>query len=340
MFGKKPPADPPPHSQQGPTADSGDRAVHLNAENTRILGMVARDYIKDRRSKRRWSWFFRSILIIYLGVLLFSWVFGDDDKVSAAHTALVELDGLIAPGAVSADEINGALGRAFKSSAAGVVLRINSPGGTPVQAAQINAEIYRLRSKYPGKPFYVVISDICASGGYYVAVAADEIYAQPASIVGSIGVRMDSFGFVDAMDKLGIERRLITAGEDKAILDPFTPVQPNQVAHAQKMLGEVHQQFIDAVEQGRGDRLSDQEELYSGLFWSGERARELGLVDSFGSASEVARNVIGAERLVTYNPRKGFLAELSKELGVRVSAWSQDMIGSVVQALTGNNAVY
>lgn len=316
MFGRKSPPPPTAATDGNPE----DRATRLNAENTRILGLVAADYIKDRRSKRRWGLFFKVLILVYVAVTLVAWFGSRESGVKGAHTALVELDGLIAPGAVSADEINSALQRAFKSEAAGVILRINSPGGTPVQAARINAEIYRLKDKYPDKPFYSVVSDICASGGYYVAVAADEIYAHPSSIVGSIGVRMDSFGFVDTMEKLGVERRLITAGEDKALLDPFSPVQPAQVAHARRMLGEVHQQFIDVVKTGRGDRLSEEEELFSGLFWSGQRARELGLVDEFGSVTDVARDVIGTERVVTYNPKRGLFEELSREFGVRLSA--------------------
>lgn len=331
MFGKKPIEGGTQGDRAVNSRDPAERAAHLNAENTRILGMVAQDYIRDRKSKRRWGWVFKILILLYLCVTLFAWFYTQDTEVSGAHTALVELEGLIAPASTNADDINLTLGRAFKSDAAGVILRINSPGGTPVQAARINAEIYRLKEKYPDMPFFVVVEDVCASGGYYVAVAADEIYAHRSSIVGSIGVRMDSFGFVEAMEKLGVERRLITAGEDKALLDPFSPVDPDQVAHAQKMLAEVHQQFIEAVKQGRGDRLSDEEDLFGGLFWSGERARALGLVDEFGSVTDVARDVIGVERIVTYNPPRGFLEKLSRDFGVRLQSWIGGMTGGVNQ---------
>ena len=208
------------------------------------------------------------------------------------------------------------LRRAFEADKSrGVILRINSPGGTPVQAAEINAEIVRLKGLYPDKPFYTVISDLCASGGYYVAVAADTIYANPSSLVGSIGVLMDGYGFVSTMEKLGVERRLITAGENKGLLDPFSPLIEDDVIHVKQMLNEVHQQFIDAVKTGRGDRLADDDSIFSGLFWSGERAMELGLIDAFGDAGYVARDVIGTETLVDYTVRKSFLEQFSDQLG-------------------------
>lgn len=295
-------------------------ANRQNAENSRIMAEVARDYLKDRRSRRRWGYFFKGFAALYLVALLVTWWTGRDATATEAHTALVELEGLIAPGSTSADEINRTLRRAFEAErAAGVILRINSPGGTPVQAAGINAEIRRLRDLYPKKPFYVVISDICASGGYYVAVAADDIYAHPSSLVGSIGVRMDSFGFVDTMAKLGVERRLITAGENKGMLDPFSPLDPAQRRHAEAMITEVHQQFIDAVKDGRGDRLSADEAIFSGLYWSGERALELGLVDAFGSVGDVARNEVGVERVLRYNPERSLLDQFAREIGATLS---------------------
>ena len=317
MFGKK-------SAQKDPERDFAvaiDASNRHNAENTRILTVLAQDYLKERKSRRRWGWFFKGLIAVYIGFTLWAWFQTRDTTITDSHTALVELEGLIAPGSTSADEINDSLRRAFKAEhSVGVVLRINSPGGTPVQAASINTEIQRLKNKYPDKPFYVVITDVCASGGYYVAVAADEIYAHPSSIVGSIGVRMDAFGFVGTMDKLGVERRLITAGENKGMLDPFSPSEPGQIAHAEAMLDEVHQQFIDAVKTGRGDRLSSNEEIFSGLFWSGERARELGLVDKFGGLGEVARDVLGADRVVTYNPRRSLLDEFARSVGSTLSA--------------------
>ena len=317
MFGNKQP-DNTPESELASVIDAGNRN---NAENTRILSVIAADYLKERKARRRWSWVLRGLVFAYLGVVLFAWMNSRDQIVDGPHTALVELEGLISASATSADQINGSLRRAFKArSSKGVVLRINSPGGTPVQAALINDEIVRLKRMYPDKPMYVVVSDLCASGGYYVAVAADTIYAHPSSLVGSIGVRMDSFGAVDAMQKLGIERRLITAGENKGMLDPFLPLDPAQREHAEQMIGEVHQQFIDAVKRGRGDRLDESADLFSGLIWSGERAQSLGLIDEFGSAKSVARDVIGAERLVLYNPNVSLLEQFAKRLGVSIAA--------------------
>ncbi len=317
MFGKKTPQNEPEIELAGAINASNRH----NAENTRILAMLAQDYLKERKSKRRWGWFFKGLIALYLGVTLYVWFQSQDRTIAENHTALVELEGLIAPGSTSADDINDSLRRAFKAkTSVGVIMRINSPGGTPVQAASINTEIRRLKSKYPDKPFYVVISDVCASGGYYVAVAADEIYAHPSSIVGSIGVRMDAFGFVGTMDKLGVERRLITAGENKGMLDPFSPIEPGQVAHAESMIKEVHEQFIEAVQQGRGDRLAKDKNIFSGLFWSGARAKELGLIDKFGDVGNVARDVLGANKVVTYNPKRSLLDEFARNMGAKLSA--------------------
>jgi protease IV len=208
---------------------------------------------------------------------------------------------------------------AFESEkAVGVILRINSPGGSPVQAGYINDEILRLREEYPDMPMYAVISDVCASGGYYAAVAADQIYADKASIVGSIGVRMDSFGFVDAMEKLGVERRLLTAGESKGFLDPFQPAKEQDIAHVQKLLNNIHTQFIETVKKGRGDRLQLHADLFSGLVWTGEQSIELGLVDGLASAGYVARELIGEEKIVDYTPRPNFIERFSERLGVAV----------------------
>jgi protease-4 len=320
MFGRNKPQNEPLNEPSDMTG-AMNAANRQNAENSRLMAAVAREYLRDRRSRRRWGYFFKGLIAVYLLITLAAWYVSRDVAPSGPHTALVELEGLIAPQNTSADEINETLRRAFRArDSAGVVLRINSPGGTPVQAAQINAEIRRLRASHPDKPFYVVISDICASGGYYIAVAADEIYAHPSSLVGSIGVRMDSFGFVDALDKLGIERRLVTAGENKGMLDPFSPLEPDQLRHAESMIREVHQQFIDAVKTGRGDRLVEDADLFSGLYWSGERALELGLVDAFGSVGDVARDVIGAREVVTYNPKRSLLDQFAREMGAAVSS--------------------
>jgi protease-4 len=256
--------------------------------------------------------------VAYVGIIIAGFYATRDNAVSKEHTALVELNGTIAPqGGVSADQTKQGLRQAFEATnSRAVILRINSPGGTPVQAAEINAEIIRLKGLYPDKPFYAVIADICASGGYFVAVAADTIYANPSSLVGSIGVLMDGYGFVGSMEKLGVERRLITAGESKGLLDPFSPLDASDVAHVEQMLDEVHQQFIDAVIAGRGDRLVEDDTIFSGLFWTGERALELGLVDGFGDAGHVARDVVGTEHVVDYTVRQSFLEQFAEQLGV------------------------
>ena len=311
MFGKQDEPAPPPG------ADNSIRAANkVRADNLRILGMLGRDYLKERKARRRWGLFFKFLLAAYLGVALFLYYAPAEKLLPSPHTALVELSGFIGPDAESADKINQSLRRAFAASDAdGVVLRINSPGGSPVQAAEINAEIRRLKKNYPARPFYAVISDVCASGGYYVAVAADVIYGNRASLVGSIGVRLDGFGFVESMKKLGIERRLLTAGDNKGMLDPFLPENKHQVMHAQSVLREVHGQFIDAVKQGRGARLADDADLFSGLFWSGEQAQRLGLIDRFGSVDDVARDVIGARRIVDYTVETSLLERAFGQLG-------------------------
>jgi protease-4 len=235
-----------------------------------------------------------------------------------AHTALVEVDGVLdLGGELKADDVIQGLRDAFDADKAkGVILRINSPGGSPVQAAEIFDEIRRLRKLHPGKPLHAVVSDICASGGYYIAAAADRIYAHPSSLVGSIGVLMDGFGFTETMEKLGVERRLLTAGEHKGMLDPFSPLKAEERAHVQKMLDQVHAQFVSAVRDGRGKRLAESPDLFSGLIWSGEEAKKLGLVDDFGSADYVAREVIGAEDLVDYTLEPDYLERLARQIGM------------------------
>lgn len=286
-----------------------------------LLRELAVDYMHDRKIRRRWKIGLWTLLSIYLiGILIVSAGKGGASNYGQAHTALVELNGVIGAdlGATS-DQINRGLRNAFEAAnSKAVVLRINSPGGTPVQSAEINDEIKRLRSIYPNKPMYAVVSDLAASGGYFVAVAADKIFANRSSIVGSIGVRMDGFGFVDALDKLGIERRSLTAGENKAILDPFLPVKPAQRAHAKRMLDQVHEHFIEAVKEGRGDRISQDPQVYSGLFWSGDEAKTLGLVDDFASLDTVARDIVGAKDVVNYTLQPNFWEQVSREFGVSV----------------------
>jgi protease-4 len=262
---------------------------------------------------------FRGLVLVWMFSFLGLAIIGEReaDLELGAHTALIEVQGVVADDAeASADNVISAMRKAFKNkNAAGVILRINSPGGSPVQAGYINDEIIRLRNKYPDKPLYAVITDICASGGYYIAAAADQIYADKASLVGSIGVIMNGFGFTGTMDKLGIERRLLTAGEHKGFLDPFSPLNNEEVAHMQKQIDNLHMQFIDVVKNGRGDRLADDEKLFSGYIWSGEKSVELGLVDALGSSSYVAREILGEEKIVDYTIRPTFIDRFAERLG-------------------------
>jgi protease-4 len=285
----------------------------------RVITKLAQASLKEQKRARRWSIFFKFLVFAYITFVLYMFVEPDISKAKIAmdHTALVELQGLIADGeSASADNIVSALRTAFEDEkTSGVILRINSPGGTPVQAGYIYDEILRLREKYPETPLYAVVSDMAASRGYYVASAADEIYASKSSIVGSIGVRMDSFGVVEAMKKLGIESRLLTAGENKALMDPFSPVNEDAREHLQSMIDEIHQQFIGAVKEGRGERLQESDDLFTGLIWTGVEALEYGLIDKIGSASFVAREVIGAEEIVEYSVEEDVLERLVDRLG-------------------------
>jgi protease-4 len=286
----------------------------------KIVTQLAESSLKEQRRSRRWGIFFKLLTFIYIGAIVF--IFGQasltEINQTEKHTALVELNGVIADDKVAnADTIITALRDAFENeNSAGVILRINSPGGSPVQSGYIYDEILRLREEYPDTPLYAVITDVCASGGYYIAAAADKIYADKASIVGSIGVRMDNFGFVDAMGKLGVERRTLTAGKNKALLDPFLPIDEKTTAHMQVMLTEIHQQFITAVKKGRGDRLDTSVEgLFSGLIWTGEAAVDIGLVDDLASSSYIAREVIGEETIVNYTVKEDLLERFADRLG-------------------------
>ena len=304
--------------------------TQVNANN--VMERLAEDYMRDRKWRLGFRFIALGLFILYVfSAIVLAGSKGMSPNAAKPHTAVVELNGVIslANGDVSADLLNRSLRRAFEAKMSkGVVLRINSPGGSPVQSDEINAEIVRLKGRYPNKPFHVVVSDVCASGGYYIAAAADNIYANPSSIVGSIGVRMDSFGFVDAIKKLGVERRSLTAGENKAILDPFLPIKQSQHAHAQEMLGVVHQQFIDRVKEGRGERLADNPDLFSGLFWSGVQAKELGLIDDFGGLSYVARDVIGEESLVDYSYRPDFWEQFAQDVGVSMATKISQIFGA------------
>lgn len=316
MFGKKR-NDTLPGSNQAPVTSS------------EVMERLAVDYMKDLKWKRFFKFSLLALFVLYLlGIAFFANKTGGINP-SKPHTALVELVGVIGTeSGTSADEINSSLRKAFEATQSkGVVLRINSPGGTPVQSAEINEEITRLRGLYPDKPMHVVVSDLCASGGYYIAVAAEKIFANPSSIVGSIGVRMDSFGFVDTLEKVGVERRSITSGKNKSLLDPFLPLKEDQLQHARTMLAIVHQQFIDAVKDGRGDKLANNPDLFTGLFWSGAQARDLGLVDEFGSLDYVAREVIGHEDIFDYTQQPNFLEQVSKNFGVSMGASLANVLG-------------
>lgn len=309
-------------------AHRGDPEESQRWERETLARLAAASLAEQRRT-RRWGILFKSLVLLYLFAVLFAVLnvgplVGGADALGrdGPHTALVRVEGLISSeSAASADRMVEGLRNAFEDpQTRGVIVRINSPGGSPVQAGLIYDEIRRLRAQHPQTPVYAVAMDLCASGGYYIAAAADRIYANRASMVGSIGVRFGSFGFVEAIDWLGVERRLITAGEDKALLDPFLPEEPEHVAHIRGMVDAIHRQFIDAVRQGRGERLDDAgSEVFSGLIWTGEEAIDKGLVDDLGSASYVAREVIGADNIVDFTPRRDFLRRVSERIGAGIA---------------------
>jgi protease IV len=278
--------------------------------------------IKEQRAARRWGIFFKLVFLALALVAIWNYFdLGTGDSESLGrHTALIEINGAIdTDGSGSADNVVPSLDKAFADAgSAAVVLRINSPGGSPVQAGIIVDEINRLKKGYPNKPLYVVVDEMCASGGYYIAAAADKIYVNKASIVGSVGVLMDGFGFVGTMEKLGVERRLLTAGENKGFLDPFSPQSDKQKQHAQEMLNEIHQQFIAVVRAGRGKRLKETPEIFSGLYWTGAKAVDMGLADGFGTVDTVARDVVKAEDIVDYTAHEGLPERVLKKFGASV----------------------
>lgn len=296
-----------------------------------LVNRLAFASLNEQRRSRRWSVFFKSLFFIYVFAILYMYTPQDAGDISiGAHTAVIEIKGVIADNAVAnADDINHSLRDAFKDkNTKGIILRINSPGGSPVQAGYIYDEIERLRQKYPDVAVYAVVTDLAASAAYYIASAADEIYADKASIVGSIGVLMDGYGFVDTIAKLGVERRLMTAGENKAFLDPFSPLKDKHKVHMQELLNEVHVQFIDAVKKGRGDRLSEKPEIFSGLVWSGAKGVELGLVDGLGNASTVAREKVGAEKIVDFTPRQNYFDRFADKVGATAATTITQSLGS------------
>jgi protease IV len=300
-----------------------------------VMEQFAREYMRDRRSERRWRVFFRFAWLLLIFLFLWSMIAARKAATvpTGPHTALVEIRGEIAADTeASAERLIGALKTAFEdASAQAVVLRINSPGGSPVQAGIINDEIRRLKALHK-KKVYAVVEEVCASGAYYIAVAADEIYTDKASIVGSIGVLMDGFGFTGLMEKLGVQRRLYTAGENKGMNDPFSPESEKQRAYTQAMLDQIHKQFIKTVQEGRGKRLKETPETFSGLYWNGEEAVKLGLVDKLGNLDYVAREVVKAEEIIDYTPKENIAERLAKRFGASVGA-------GAVRALQGAGTI-
>lgn len=290
-----------------------------------LVNKLAFAAIGEQRKSRRWGIFFKLMFLLYVIILLLIFVASDPSSRSGLpkgeHTALIELSGVISSDSeASADIIVTGMRDALENkNSKALIIRANSPGGSPVQADYIYNEILRLRKKYPEKPIYAVVTDMCASACYYIISATDKIYANEASIVGSIGVLADSFGFVGAMEKLGVERRLYTAGKNKGTLDPFSPENPRDVEHMNKMLGEVHKLFIDSVKKGRGDKLKSDPDLFSGLFWAGKKSQELGLVDEFASSSTVAREVVGHEEIVDYTPSEKLIERIFDRLGASIA---------------------
>ena len=296
-----------------------------------LISEFAKGIFIEQRRNRRWGIFFKMLFVLYLSTFLIIYIVKNTEFGSFSthkHSALIEINGVIAANTEArADYVITGLRRAFKDeNTQGVILRINSPGGSPVQAGYINDEIIRLREKHTDIPIYTVITDMCASGGYYIAASTDKIYANKASIVGSIGVIMAGFGFVETIEKLGIERRLLHAGDNKGFMDPFQPLKTAEATHVQGLLNEIHQQFIDVVKHGRGVRLKDDEKLFSGLIWTGSESIKLGLVDELASASQVARDVIGAEDIIDYTKRESYLDEFAKNIG---SAMLQSMTDTI-----------
>ncbi len=289
-----------------------------------LIAQLATAALKEQRRARRWGIFFKLLTFAYVTLLILmamDWK-GASEVSGKKHTARVEVSGTIAPnGEASAEKVTAALQAAFKDrNTQGVVLRINSPGGSPVQSQTIYDEMKRLRKKYPDIPLYAVVEDVCASGGYFIAVGADRIYVSKSSIVGSIGVLMNGFGFTGTMEKLGVERRLITSGENKAMLDPFSPLDEKHREHAVELAKDIHQQFIAVVREGRGKRLKEGPETFSGLIWTGQKSVELGLTDGIGSLEYVAREVVKAEEIVDFTQKENLAEKFAKRFGASMAS--------------------
>jgi protease-4 len=289
-----------------------------------LIANLATAALKEQRRARRWGIFFKLLGFAYLTliiVLALDWRGGDMGG-GKKHTAMVDVNGIIAPGSdASAERVMASLQAAFKDkNTQGVILRCNSPGGSPVQAHTIYEEMKRLRKQYKDIPLYVVVEDVCASGGYYIAVGGDKIYVSKASVVGSIGVLMNGFGFTGLMDKIGVERRLLTAGENKGMLDPFSPLTDKDKAHARQLLDDIHKQFIDVVREGRGKRLKETPDTFSGLIWTGQKSVELGLADDFGSLESVARDVVKAEDIVDFSTKESVVEKFARRFGASAAS--------------------
>ncbi len=286
-----------------------------------LLEKVALAAITEQTRARRWGLVFKSLMFVYLfaifGVAVYPKLDGNHASKGDNHTAIIDLTGQIGEDKdANADAIIEGLRDAVEDKhTKGIILHANSPGGSPVQSAYVYDEIRRIKKEHPNLPIFTVVSDMCASGCYYIASASDKIFANPASLVGSIGVLMDGFGFVEGMQKLGVERRLLTAGSHKAMLDPFTPKKENETIYMQNLLNQVHQQFISAVKIGRGTRLKESPDMFSGLVWSGEEAVKIGLIDDFATQKEVAKNIIGAEEEVNFTPEEHFMDKIAGRLG-------------------------
>jgi len=319
----------------------GERVRHDRSTERRpgwersIIEKLATESLKEQRRNRRWGIFFKllgfgylaAVMLLAFGKGLLQWPGASIEK----HTAIVDVNGPIASGEpASADRIVAGVKAAFEDEAtAGIILRINSPGGSPVQSGRVFDEVRLLREEHPDIPLYAVIEDLSASGGYYIAAAAEKIYADKGSLVGSIGVRSGGFGFVNSLDKLGVERRLITSGDNKAFLDPFSPLKADEVAHMETLLEDIHQQFKAAVKEGRGDVLSDDPDIFSGLIWTGEQAVENGLVDGIGSEMSVARDIFEAEKLVNFTPAEDLLTQLTGGVGVTMTKRLLTELGTI-----------
>ncbi|MGZ8189810.1 MAG: signal peptide peptidase SppA [Methylococcaceae bacterium] len=298
-----------------------------------IIEKLALAAITEQTRARRWSVFFKSLLFLYLvvvfGLAMYPKIKTDISTAGNAHTAVIDVVGMIAEDKeANAESIIESLRDAVKDPhTKGIILHANSPGGSPVQSSYVYEEIRKIKKAHPKLPIYAVVSDICASGCYYIASASDKIFVNPSSLIGSIGVLMDGFGFVDIMQKVGVERRLLTAGAHKAMLDPFSPPKEDETKYMQGLLDQVHQQFITAVKEGRGGRLKETTDMFSGLVWTGEAGVKLGVADGFGNDDTVAKEFIGAETLVDFTQQEKLLDKIAGKLGASFG----QAIGSVVQ---------